>query len=186
MKTHPPPFPTQDPVIKGIPWFYVMPSLQIRIVKDLKWSICIFPCTCGAIKVTVTTYSIKIAHSGNRQSNLQCDQQVMMPYPLSLATWSHMSIIRGEVTTANPGFMIQGNAYTTVFPPPVGITTITSSPLTIFEMPFHWPILNLDGVFKDTVRLPEDSWSQLSTPWSYQSVSIGNWEHLKEEKKVRE
>ena len=54
-----------------------------------------------------------------------------MPYPCSLATWSHIGVIRGEITTANPGFMMQGNTYNTVFPPPVGITAITSSPFEI-------------------------------------------------------
>ena len=44
---------------------------------------------------------------------------------------------------ANQGAIMQGSVYTTVFPTPVGMTTITSLPDKIFEIAFYCPGLKL-------------------------------------------
>ena len=89
---------------------------------------------------------------------------------------------------ANPGAIMQGSVYTTVFPPPVGMTTITSLPDKILEIAFHCPGLKLvwpktvcktsSGLLDPTVYSPVNTefWANKEvSPWVIASVcSIKN------------
>jgi hypothetical protein len=50
------------------------------------------------------------------------------PHSVSASTWSFISEISGEITTASPGETMAGTWKHTDLPPPVGRTTITSRP----------------------------------------------------------
>jgi len=57
-------------------------------------------------------------------------------------TWSCMSDMRGEKTTARPAVHQAGNWYTTDLPPPVGIRQKTSRPKSAASTHCLWPSLN--------------------------------------------